>query len=257
MLLLVDGNGNKRNWTSLEDNKICLGDRVLSSQPDNEQYAAQAIYVDESCASHTRGLIRHCMDGWGTTTLFVAPLVMVGLTALLFAAGTSAIVACIPLQAMCVGLFAGIIYACTTQYGVTKGYLLGYGVPLLSLLVFCITYPLALDGTIPNETPGDWALALTPLFFLSFLVSIGSPCLATIVMCGADEKGLMIIGSCFMFGSSAVFNFCLIALCFKGAGDWDLMPYAAFAGTILGSMVCFGLAQQLSLKGFFDQIDDD
>ena len=187
------------------------------------------------------------------TALFVAPLSMVGSTALLFAAGTSAIIAFIPLQAMFVGLLAGL-----THYAIRKRSCFETSpafVGILTLLASCITYPLALDGAIPNETPGDWALALFPLLFSSCLVSIGLPCVTIIWACHSRSSA-MIIGICFMLGTLAVFNFCLIALCFKGAGEWDLMPYAAFAGTILGSMVCFVLALGRTVQIFFDQIED-
>ena len=46
---------------------------------------------------------------------------------------------------------------------------------------------------------------------------------------------------CFVFGTVGVFNLCLIALCYKGADDWDLMSHAGFAGTIVGAMVLFVL----------------
>ena len=51
-----------------------------------------------------------------------------------------------------------------------------------NFLIFLVIYPLALDGTISNDTSGDWAIALTPLFIWAFMIIVLLPCVVFITL---------------------------------------------------------------------------
>ena len=251
-IMLVDANGNARSW----NDQLRLGERAVSRSDSHtaevgadSEYKAEIRLIQTDCPdSRIKPVYRECL----LLSLIAMPTVMIGLVALLFAAGTSAIVAFIPLQ---VGLFGLLVFFAamiiTENHGTERLFLLMMiGVPVLSILTFCITYPLALDGTIPNETPGDWAAAISPLFVWSGLITFILPCFGLVALiirvndnndCCRPLTAVVASGTCFVFGTVGVFNLCLIALCYKGADDWDLMSYAGFAGTIMGAMVSFVL----------------
>ena len=126
----------------------------------------------------------------------------------------------------------------------------------LTFISFFLVYPLALDGTIPNSTSADWAIAMIPMFIVVFAFIIVLPCAIYVV--GMKETyhdtvarvGICCLWPC-MFGVSAVIIICLIGLVMKPGGDWDLMPYAGYAGTIFGCAVC-GIAMMLCIVALAD-----
>ena len=82
------------------------------------------------------------------------------------------------------------------------------------------------------------------------MITFMLPCVGLVAMgkrvhdndnCCEPPTVLISMGFCCVFGIVGVFNLCLIALCYKGADDWDMMSYAGLAGTIMGAMVCFVL----------------
>ena len=263
--MLVDANGNARSWNVFD--QFRLGDRAVSCADSltvtaentvtcaDPEYTAEIKLIDDSDTDpRIQPVYKDCIF----LSLLATPPLLIGLVALLFAAGTSAIVAFIPLQVGSFGLLVfSVVIAIKENGGISQKILfMGlFGVPLLSLLTFCITYPLALDGTIPNETPGDWAAAISPLFIWSGLITFMLPCvgLVALIIRLNDHRlndhddfcrpwtAVIASGTCCVFGIVGVFNLCLIALCYKGADDWNLMSYAGFAGTIIGAMVSFVL----------------
>ena len=124
----------------------------------------------------------------------------------------------------------------------------------LSFISFFVVYPLALDGTIPNNTSADWAIALIPMFIVVFAFIIVLPCGVYALSMSEAMKGRIQcrrgVAICciftFVLGVSAVIIICLIGLVMKPSGDWDLMPYAGYAGTIFGCVVC-GITMMLSI----------
>ena len=107
-----------------------------------------------------------------------------------------------------------------------------------------MVYPLALDGTIPNSTSEDWAIAMIPMFIVVFALIIVFPCVVyvlSMIDVGENDScarvGICCVCPC-MFGVSAVIIICLIGLVMKPSGDWDLMPYAGYPGTIGGCIFC-------------------
>ena len=171
--MLVDANGNARSWNVFD--QFRLGDRAVSCADSltvtaentvtcaDPEYTAEIKLIDDSDTDpRIQPVYKDCIF----LSLLATPPLLIGLVALLFAAGTSAIVAFIPLQVGLFGLLVGFaVIIITENHGADRlSLLVLIGVPILSILTFCITYPLALDGTIPNETPGDWAAAISPLF---------------------------------------------------------------------------------------------
>jgi len=113
----------------------------------------------------------------------------------------------------------------------------------LTFISFFVVYPLALDGTIPNSTSEDWAIAMIPMFIVVFALIIVFPCVIYVLsMKEANDDECARVGICCicpcMFGLSAVIIICLIGLVMKPSGDWDLMPYAGYPGTIAGCIFC-------------------
>ena len=100
---------------------------------------------------------------------------------------------------------------------------------------------------------------MIPMFIVVFAFIIVLPC--AIYVMGMKESAdhadtcVPCVGICFlwpcMFGVSAVIIICLIGLVMKPSGDWDLMPYAGYAGTIFGCAVC-GIAMMLCIVALAD-----
>ena len=106
-IMLVDANGNARSW----NDQLRLGERAVSRSDSHtaevgadSEYKAEIKLIDNSGDSDSRvqPVYKDCL----LLSFTAMPTVMIGLVALLFAAGTSAIVAFIPLQ---VGLFGLLV----------------------------------------------------------------------------------------------------------------------------------------------------
>ena len=199
---------------------------------------------------HHKGWVRESV--WLPIMVF-ATLSLPAITAVLFAAGTSAVVAFIPLMiATCVPtLMVPIVYVMTSGGNDDTGLGLVVGCwvlcPISSFLVtLCVVYPLLLDGSIPNSSTSDWAAALSPLWFLVFVLLFGGTTVMTITTCrkehaNADIKQIRIVCCIGMLLMVASFFFGLVALILKASGGWDGMSYAAIICIVGGSSTGFGI----------------
>ena len=198
---------------------------------------------------------------WMSVLVF-STLSLPAVTALLFAGGTSAIIAFVPLMiASCTPTIAFLVASCacsdhviedddTPYIGVLYCLLL---VPVtIVLLVFCVLYPLLLDGSISNSSTGDWSAGLVPLWILAFAL-FSTSIITTIVRrkilrCQA-EKGhgvspcnsiaITLVG---MWLTVAGFYFGLVALVLKASQRWDGMSYVAIVFVVGASITGFGLS---------------
>ena len=199
------------------------------------------------------GQMEWCTKGFVFALMILIPTSMITLTAVLLTfTDTSAVVAFLPCSIIlcmpwCVAAVTGMAHGIWTHMCKRKEVDLEGCAPYLasiawcSFLIFLVIYPLALDGSIPNETSGDWAAALTPLFIWAFMITVALPCSFFILGCVAlPSKGrvALVPGICCMLCITGTFIMLLVGLCMKPSGEWDLMPYAAFAGTIVGLFAC-------------------
>ena len=189
---------------------------------------------------------------------FVPATLFIG-TPILLAIGVSSIVAFLPvLVSPCVPmvmLTCGCLESGPNRFSATNVCIWVATMALFAALItFFVLFPLSLDGTIQNSTTGDYAVMLTPIWFLSFLITIvgfgaylvkgwrgnydlchggcrrnfGDRCFATFL----TSSIVTTIGA---------FNFSLIALCYKASGEWDVMSYTALVGILGGSMAMLGV----------------
>jgi len=194
------------------------------------------------------------------SVLVFGTLSLPAVTALLFAGGTSAIIAFVPLMiASCTPTIAFLVASCacsdhviedddTPYIGVLYCLLL---VPVtIVLLVFCVLYPLLLDGSISNSSTRDWSAALSHLWILAFAlfsVSILSTIARRKMLRRQAEKGhgvspcksVALVG---MWLTIVGFYFGLVALVLKASGRWDGMSYVAIIFVVGASITGFGLS---------------
>ena len=248
-VVMVDDNGNEhRQW--LQANRYLSRMGVLD---EREHEGAQSqltaeIKLDQLDADAVDGCYKDCL----MALLVQTPMVLIGLMAILLVVKVAAVLAFIPL--MVIFLFSLFLVGVVAFQNSSNQNCLMIplaGIPLVALLVFCVIYPLALDGDIPNSSTGDWALAMSPLFLFSFVVTVTVPCISILAMIkdrcdnanGHDDQMLrnvlLTIGTICWCGTVSVFNLCLIALCYKASGNWDLMSYSGIAATIVGTIVAF------------------
>ena len=111
-----------------------VNENPLSSADSNTQYTAEIQPMIDTADYRCKPCYEDCF--WLSVT--VMPTMMIGLVALLFAAGTSAIVAFIPLQVSLFGLLLTFISVAIKENSGKDGFMTAglVGVPLLSLLTF-------------------------------------------------------------------------------------------------------------------------
>ena len=266
-----------RDGITLSGAQICKLDRTLTAAPaestcgirvtqlmtnlEGSQFKLDASMADDdTCCAQIKNAcsqVNICTEGFSLALLFLFPSSMVTLTVVLLTfTDTSAVLAFLPCTLVLCMLQCFGCTVFTKDKGCGDGWLrmcdrkrvdFEGSLPWLfcttwiSFVIFLITFPLALDGYIPHDTSGDWAIAFTPMWIWAFMVTVLFPCVVFIIFFRESRNPIMVVpAACCLVGITGTFFMLLVALCMKPSGDWDLMPYAAFSGTIAGLFVCAG-----------------
>ena len=240
----------------------CQGDSCRGCIPnpnpslEGDQFTLEPMADETSCCGQITNAcsrVKWCTKEYVVALLMLIPFSMVTLTVLLMTyTDTSAFLAFLPCTIILCALWGLGCVMYTAGEGCADGWFrmctdrikLKYFIPWLgcttwlSFVMFLITFPLSLDGSIPNNTSGDWAIAFTPMWVWAFMITVHS--LLHLLLYGHHKMRMHVFvpGACCMVGITGTFVMLLVALCMKSSGDWDLMPYAAFAGTIVGLFMC-------------------
>ena len=194
-------------------NAIRLVPHVTQTNPnpnlEGEQFTLEPMADEASCCGQIKNAcsrVKWCTERHILLLLFLIPSSMVTLTVLLLTyTDTSAFLASLPCTiVLCVPWGFGCVMYTVNGHGrgcavgwfrmCTDGFELEYAIPWLgctswlSFVVFLITFPLALDGSIPNNTSGDWAIAFTPMWIWAFMITVLFPCNVRVSVLGITEQ---------------------------------------------------------------------
>ena len=194
---------------------------------------------------------RYCIKAHRYALVLTTPMAGVSIAAVLACwAETTAVLACMPLVAVMVGVTVVLFVSFLRGIIETPWLVAVLSVQSLSLCAFFVTWPLALDGTIPNKSAADWGVALSPLALFSLVTTIGAPVTALVAIFMDDYNWwsarchslVVLLGVLCLAAAVVTFNMCLVGLCMKASGDWELMSYTGFATTILCSLTTYPLS---------------
>jgi hypothetical protein len=173
----------------------CQGDSCRGCIPnpnpelEGDQFTLEPMADEANCCSQIKNAcsrMEWCTEIHILALLFLIPSSMVALTVLLLTyTDTSAFLAFLPCTIVLCALWGFGCVSFTTEQGCANGWFrmctdrikLEYFIPWLgcttwlSFVVFLITFPLALDGSIPNNTSGDWAIAFTSMWIWAFMIT--------------------------------------------------------------------------------------
>ena len=226
------------------DRLSCDSSQHQAAPDTSDAQAKSTRYIDsENWAPQPIGLKEWCSKASIVSVCALLPMALISVTALLFSvAHTSATVAFIPVVAIPVMVLVLLTFFCLRDREspghAETGPCFLVSVPVMLLVCGLILYGLALDNKIPNDTTGEWAALMTPWWIWTFVGTVIGPCI--MILATYQRRNNMVFSlvlGCGWCGVIGVFNMCLIGMMMKASGEWDLMPYAGFAGTMIGCII--------------------